>query len=179
MGEAPENGAEETEQGSKRSGGGRLDRSAARLAGVQALYQMELTGRGAAAVIDEFIRFRFGAEGDGGVASEADEAFFADLVDGAVAGQAQIDRLIADNLAANWRLSRIDSSLRAILRAGVYELIARPDVPVRVAIDEYVDLAHAFFSADEPGFVNAVLDAVARTARPGEAAAGRSNVGDA
>jgi N utilization substance protein B len=95
----------------------------------------------------------------------ADEAFFADLVRGAVAHQREIDAAVARHLAAGWRLERIDATVRAMLRAGAYELAHRPDVPTEVAIDEYVELAKSFFEGPEPGFVNGALDAVAQDVR--------------
>ncbi|MCW5723516.1 MAG: transcription antitermination factor NusB [Maricaulaceae bacterium] len=145
-------------------------RSAARLAAVQALYQMELSGRGAKAVAKEFLDTRFGAadeHGDVGVV-EADEAFFTDLLSGVVAAQGEVDKQIAAVLAEGWKLTRLDATVRAILRAGGYELAKRADVPARVVIDEYVDVARAFFDGPEPKFVNAALDACARAVRPGE-----------
>jgi len=141
-------------------------RHSARLAAVQAIYQMELTGGDAESVTQEFCEHRFGK-----LESERagpDEAFFAELVRGVPHHQVEIDCAIADNLSENWRLQRIDSILRAILRAGIYELVARKDVPAKVVIDEYLDIAHAFFGADEPAFVNALLDRVARRKRAAE-----------
>ena len=146
----------------------RQARSAARLAAVQALYQMELASRGAEAVIREFLDHRFGHEIADGLALEADSEFFAALVRGAVAEQRNIDPLIQAHLAANWKLSRLDSILRALFRVASFELLKRPDVPVRAVINEYVDVAHAFFSGEEPAFVNGALDAIARDARRAE-----------
>lgn len=148
----------------------RQARSVARLAAVQALYQMELAGAGVDAVVREFADHRFGGDVEGGAAAEAplaeaDEAFFAAVVRGVVADQAAIDRAIVRRLAQNWKLDRLDATVRAILRAGAYELIHRPDVPVEVAIDEYVDLAKAFFDPTEAGFINAALDAIAGDVR--------------
>jgi transcription antitermination protein NusB len=137
----------------------------ARLAAVQALYQMEVSGAGVEAVVREFSDHRFGADIEGEPLAEADEAFFAEIVRGVVAAQAHIDRAIAKRLAANWRLERIDATARAILRCGAYELNQREDVPVEVAIDEYVEIAKSFFEGPEPGFVNACLDGVARDER--------------
>jgi len=140
-------------------------RRAARLAAVQAIYQMELTGAGAESVADEFVAHRFGREAEISPAGEPDEEFFSAIVHGVPHHQVEIDRAIAGSLAENWKMQRIDSILRAILRAACFELIGRRDVPARVVIDQYVDLAHAFFSADEPAFVNAVLDRLARKKR--------------
>jgi N utilization substance protein B len=145
-------------------------RSVARLAAVQALYQMEVSGAGAETVIREFAEHRFDRDMPDEAAEDsplaaADEAFFADLVRGVVANQREIDTAIARKLAANWRLERIDATVRAILRAGAYELTHRDDVPTEVAIDEYVELAKSFFEGPEPGFVNGALDAVAQDVR--------------
>jgi len=147
---------------------GRDARSAARLAAVQALYQMELTGTGAEETALEFVEHRFGTEPETGMAGEVDAEFFGRIVRGVPQHQAEIDAGIAGCLSADWRLSRIDSILRAILRAAAFELIALRDVPARVVIDEYVDVAHAFFSGDEPSFVNAALDRLARGKRAPE-----------
>ena len=136
----------------------------ARLAALQALYQLEITGGAAGDVVQEFIDHRFGRDAD----AAHDEAFFSDIVNGVLKHQVEIDRAIAGSLAAGWTLGRIDSILRALLRAGAYELIARADVPARVAIDEYVELARDFFDGEEPKFVNAVLDKLAHTKRAEE-----------
>lgn len=145
-----------------------MARSASRLAAVQALYQMDLASTDLNAVIDEFVSHRFPPENAGETPGGADPVFFADLLRGVVRRQRDIDPLIDQALATGWRLARIDSTLRAILRAGVFELLERPDVPARVAINEYIDTAHAFFAADEPKVVNGVLDRLARDLRPGE-----------
>ena len=144
-----------------------LDRSAARLAAVQALYQMELAGVDADSVVEEFSEFRFGHEQEVSP-GRPDEAFFTDIVRGVPQRQDEIDAVITKCLASNWRLSRVDSILRAILRAGAYELLARPDVPARVVINEYVELAHDFFAEDEAPFINAALDKLAHKKRPAE-----------
>ncbi len=142
------------------------ERRAARLAAVQAIYQMELTGSDAESVAREFCEHRFGElELDVG---EPDADFFADLVRGVPHYQVEIDRAIAQDLSEGWKLQRIDSILRAILRASIYELIARKDVPAKVVIDEYLDIAHAFFAGEEPAFVNALLDRVAHRKRAPE-----------
>jgi N utilization substance protein B len=146
---------------------GRNARRAARLAAVQAIYQMELTGAGAEDVIGEFVEHRFTRPVEI-PAGPPDQEFFADIVRGVPHHQVEIDRAIARSLAENWKLNRIDSILRAILRAAAYELIARRDVPGKVVIDQYLDIAHAFFEGDEPGFVNAVLDRLARRKRAEE-----------
>jgi len=143
----------------------RRARTVARLAAVQALYQMEMSGVGAEHVVREFSEHRFDGDIEGETLAEADEEFFAELVKGAVAEQNSIDTAITSRLATGWRLERIDATLRAILRAGAWELIRRPDVPVEVAIDEYVEIAKSFFEGPEPGFVNGALDGIARDAR--------------
>lgn len=140
-------------------------RSVARLAAVQALYQMEVSSIGVEHVIREFTDHRFDRDIEGETLASADEAFFAELVRGVVAEQKRIDAAITRRLAENWRLERLDATVRAILRAGAYELANRPDVPTEVAIDEYVDVAKSFFEGAEPGFVNGALDAVARDVR--------------
>lgn len=137
-------------------------RSAARLAALQALYQLEIAGAGPDEVIEEFIAHRFDK------ALPHDEAFFADVVHGVLKHQVEIDRALAHLLSEGWTLARIDSILRALLRAASYELIARADVPVKVVIDEYVELARDFFDGDEPKFVNAVLDKLAHEKRAAE-----------
>ena len=144
-------------------------RSVARLAAVQALYQMEVSSAGAEAVIREFSDHRFDRDldrdGEDMSLAAADEAFFADLVRGVVTHQREVDAAVARRLAQNWRLERIDATVRAILRAGAYELTHRPDVPTEVVIDEYVELAKSFFDGAEPGFVNGALDGVAQGVR--------------
>lgn len=143
-------------------------RRAARLAAVQALYQMEIGGRGASSVIREFRDHRFGAAGEGAEFVEADEDFFESLVSGVVEKQAKVDPTIDKLLVEGWRMERLDATVRAILRVAGYELFERKDVPARVVIDEYIDVANAFFEGAEPKFVNAALDRCARQARPGE-----------
>jgi N utilization substance protein B len=145
----------------------RESRSAARLAALQALYQLEITGISASDVIDEFIAHRFGEAETGGAAAH-DEAFFADIVHGVLKHQVEIDRSLAGALAEGWTLARIDSILRALLRCATYELVGREDVPAKVVMDEYVELARDFFDGDEPKFVNAVLDRLAHRNRAQE-----------
>jgi len=146
----------------KRTKSGHQARSVARLAAVQALYQMETGGAGVEAVIREFEDHRFNRElSEGSNLAEADEAFFAETVRGAVERQVEIDRAIAGHLADGWKLERIDATLRAIFRAAGYELISAGNPP-EIVIDEYVEIAKSFFDGPEPGFVNAALDAIAR-----------------
>lgn len=137
-------------------------RSAARLAAVQALYQMEVSGKGLAETLAEFESFWIGREIEGARYNSAEIAFFRDVLGGVLADQGPIDRAIDRTLADGWPLARVDSVMRAILRAGAYEVMKRKDVPARVAIKEYVDIAGAFFAHDEAGMINAVLDALAR-----------------
>jgi N utilization substance protein B len=149
-------------------------RTAARMAAVQALYQMDLAGTDVSEVIDEFVSVRFrdtvaGEDEETGDGFEsADAVFFADILKGVVRRQRDIDPLVDQQLATGWRLVRVDSILRAILRAGVFELMERPDVPARVIINEYINVAHAFFSEDEPRVVNGVLDRIAHKLRTAE-----------
>ena len=143
-------------------------RSAARLAAVQALYQMDMTGIDLNDVVDEFEAHRLGQEVEGDQYCAAEGSFFHDLVEGVVREQRRLDPMIDQQLADGWRLSRVDSILRAVLRSGAFELSTREDVPARVVITEYVDIAHAFFCDDEPKVVNGVLDRLARKERPGE-----------
>ena len=142
-----------------------LSRSAARLAAVQALYQHEMEGTPKARLLDEFHQHRLGREIEDEQYAEADVDFFDDLVGGALARREEIDALLSDRLAQGWSLARLDKTMLQILRAGAYELLARPDVPVGTAISEYVDVAHAFFEEREAKFVNGVLDAVAKAVR--------------
>lgn len=147
------------------SGPARQARSIARLAAVQALYQMEVSNAGAEAVIREFGEHRFDRDVEDMTLAGADEPFFADVVRGVVAHQGEVDKAVVRRLAQNWKLERIDATVRAILRAGAYELTHRPDVPTEVVIDEYVELAKSFFEGPEPGFVNGALDGVAQDVR--------------
>jgi len=145
----------------------RLARSAARLAAVQALYQMELTGADWQAVRREFEDHRLGAEIEGVQYRDADVALFRDILEGVVAHQAAIDQLTDRALVEKWPLGRIDATLRAVFRAAGHELTGRQDIPPKVSIGEYVDVAKAFFeSGKEAKFVNAVLDHMAREVRP-------------
>ncbi|MBB3949768.1 transcription antitermination factor NusB [Aureimonas jatrophae] len=140
-------------------------RGAARLAAVQALYQMDVGGTGLLETVAEYEAFRLGQEVDGLVYREADAAWFRDIVSGVVRGQTFIDPMIHSSLSADWPLSRLDTTLRAILRAGTYEVTGRKDVPIAVIVSEYVDIAKAFYGDDETRLVNAVLDRVARRSR--------------
>jgi N utilization substance protein B len=146
---------------------GALARSQARLAAVQALYQMDMAGTDLAEVIDEFKTHRIGEAAEDRTIAGADAEHFAHILHGVVRRQKELDPVIDGQLASGWSLVRVDAILRAILRAGAFELLEAADVPVRVVINEYVEVAHAFFAGDEPRVVNGVLDALARRLRPG------------
>ena len=140
-------------------------RSAARLAAVQALYQQEMEGTPMAVLLHEFHQHRLGATIEDNTFADAEVDFFNDVVKGVDARRDEVDALITANLAEGWSLDRLDRPLRQILRAGAYELIARADIPKGSIISEYLDVAHAFYDRKEKGFVNGVLDAIAKTAR--------------
>jgi len=143
-------------------------RGAARLAAVQALYQMDIAGAGLNDVFAEFESHWLGSEVEGEKYLPAEAAFFRDIVAGVVRDQIELDPLIDQTLARGWPLKRIDAIIRAVLRAGAYELQHRKDVPARVVVAEYVDVANAFVDRDETGMVNAVLDQLARKFRAEE-----------
>jgi len=140
-------------------------RGAARLAAVQALYQMDIGGTGVLEIVAEYEAHRLGQELDGETYLKADAGWFRSIVSGVVRDQLRLDPLIASALQDDWALSRLDSTVRAILRAGVFELVDRKDVPVAVIVTEYVENARAFFDDDEPKLVNAVLDRIAKQVR--------------
>ncbi|TZG26434.1 transcription antitermination factor NusB [Sphingomonas montanisoli] len=140
-------------------------RSAARLAAVQALYQQEMEGTPLVRLLDEFHRHRLGATIEDVTYADAEADFFDDLVKGVDARREEIDAAISAKLSADWKIERLDKPMRQILRAGTYELLARQDVPTATVISEYVDVADAFYDKREKGFVNGVLDAVAKAAR--------------
>ena len=140
-------------------------RSAARLAAVQALYQHEMEKTPIPKLLDEFHQHRLGRTIEDVTYAQAEVDFFDDLVRGVDARREEIDGAIAAKLAAGWSLERLDRPMRQILRAGTYELIARIDVPTATVISEYVDVADAFYDKREKGFVNGLLDAVAKAAR--------------
>ncbi len=143
-------------------------RSAARLAAVQALYQMDVTGKGINEILAEFESHWIGREIEGAQYKPAEVDFFRDILNGVLADQIAIDRQIDKTLAEGWPLKRIESVMRAILRAGDYELRKRADIPARVIVSEYVDVAGAFYDREEVGMTNAVLDALARQLRAQE-----------
>jgi transcription antitermination protein NusB len=147
-------------------------RGAARLAAVQALYQMDLAGTGLNEIMAEFESYWLGGEVEGARYRPAEVAYFRDIVAGVVREQGRLDPQIDAALTGGWPLKRIEAVLRALLRAGAYELACRPDVPARVVMSEYVDLAGAFVGDDETGMVNAVLDQLAHQLRAAEFAGG-------
>jgi transcription antitermination protein NusB len=143
-------------------------RGAARLAAVQALYQMDLAGTGLNDIMTEFESHWLGGEVEGEQYRPAEAAFFRDIVGGVVREQARLDPQIDAVLTCGWPLRRVEAVLRAVMRAGAYELACRSDVPAAVVMSEYVDVASAFVDREETGMVNAVLDQLARGLRPGE-----------
>ena len=140
-------------------------RRAARLGAVQATYQMDLGGTPSEEIIDEFVEHRLGQELEGDLYNEADVEHFTALIRGVVNDQVRIDRTIEDGLAEGWTMTRIDSTLRAILRCGIYELINMTEIPAAVIVNEYIDLSKAFFEGPEPKFVNGLMDRIARAVR--------------
>lgn len=140
-------------------------RSAARLAAVQALYQMDMEKVGIARLLNEFHAHRLGAEIEDAQYEHADADFFDDVVSGVDARRAEIDAMIDERLGEQWKMARLDKTMLQILRCGIYELIARADVPTATVIDEYLDVAHAFFDRKDAKFVNGLLDSVAKDAR--------------
>ncbi|MCP8895639.1 transcription antitermination factor NusB [Shinella daejeonensis] len=141
-------------------------RGAARLAAVQALYQMDVGGTGLLEIVAEYEAHRLGQELDGDTYLKADAGWFRSIVSGVVRDQRLLDPLIGTALQDDWALSRLDSTVRAILRAGTFELKERKDIPIAVIVTEYVEIAKAFFEDEEPKLVNAVLDRIARQLRP-------------
>jgi N utilization substance protein B len=143
-------------------------RQAARLAAVQALYQWQEGQHGPAEIVEQFLSVRTGEAGEGGMRRDADRPLFKDVVEGSVAHKDELEQTVSDALAEGWTWARVDRLVRAILLAGTYELVHRKDVPPKVAINEYVEVAHAFYDQGEPNFINSVLDKVARRARSAE-----------
>ncbi len=143
-------------------------RGAARLAAVQALYQMDIAGTDLNDILAQFESHWLGGEVEGDKYLPAEAAYFRDIVRGVVADQRSLDPVIDQALSKGWPLKRVEALLRAVLRAGAFELIGKKDVPARVIVSEYVDVANAFVDRDETGMVNAVLDMLARSARADE-----------
>jgi transcription antitermination protein NusB len=152
------------------SGFGSSRRQAARLAAVQAIFQWQEGQHAPAEIIDQFLSVRTGEQGEGGMRRDADKPLFKDVVEGAVAHKEELEQILSGALAQDWTWERVDRLVRAILLAGAYELIHRKDVPPKVVISEYVEIAHAFYDQGEQNFVNSVLDRVARGMRAGELA---------
>jgi len=159
--------------GSRRTGGGsaKARRKAARLAAVQALYQIDQTGTNAESVLGEFIKHRLGHEVDGDTYVAADPQLFSDILRGVSARRAEVDGMLVSCLDATWPLERLELLIRAILRAGAFELLVHVDTHPRIVISEYVDVSHAFYAGREPAMVNGVLDKLARAIRPDDLAA--------
>ncbi|WP_439814390.1 transcription antitermination factor NusB [Zavarzinia sp. CC-PAN008] len=159
----------DTSSGPRRKpGAAREKRSNARLAAVQALYQIDLTGGNANAVVREFAEHRIGPEEAQEVPDSVDGPMFAGIVRGVAARRAEIDDLLGRALTPAWPLERLERILRCLLQAATYEFLDRPDVPVRVVINEYLEIAHAFFSGPETKLANGVLDRLAHDLRPHE-----------
>ena len=151
-------------------GFGSSKRQAARMAAVQAIFQWQEGEHAPAEIIDQFLKVRRGEAGEGGMRRDADQPLFKDVVAGAVAHKEELEQTLTGALAQDWTWERVDRLVRAILLAGAYELIHRKDVPSKVAINEYVEIANAFYDQGEQNFVNSVLDRVARQSRSTELA---------
>lgn len=145
-----------------------MKRSAARLAAVQALYQMDVAGSALPDIFAEFESHWIGREVEGETYTEAEAGYFRDIVEGVLREQRALDPMVDDALQKGWPLKRVEAVLRAVLRAGAYELAHRSDIPARVVVSEYVDVAGAFLDKEETGMVNAVLEQLARKSRADE-----------
>lgn len=145
-------------------------RQAARLAAVQALYQWQEWQDEPAAIVEQFLNVRTGESGEGGMRRDADKPLFKDIVEGTASHKEELEKTVSSVLAEDWTWGRVDRLVRAILLAGAYELIHRRDVPAKVAINEYVEIAHAFYDQGEPTFINSVLDRLARQERAADLA---------
>ncbi|HYE50849.1 MAG TPA: transcription antitermination factor NusB [Azospirillaceae bacterium] len=154
----------------KQTGSAKARRSAARLGAVQALYQIDLTGAAPEPIITEYVTWRLGQELDGDRYVTPDGELFAQIVRGVASRGADVDQLLGGALDKQWPLERLETLLRAILRAGAFELLSGTGTAARIVINDYIDVAHAFFAGREPGMVNGVLDRVARSVRPEEMA---------
>lgn len=143
------------------------DRSAARLGAVQALYQLDMDAdTNVDQTVSEFLRLRLGQEVDGETYATADGEFFEDVVRGVSGRKQEFDELLKAVLTKTWTVDRVERILKCIIRSAIYELIARPDVPTKVILNEYLDVTHSFYGGAEPGFVNGVLDRLAKDIRP-------------
>ena len=145
-------------------------RQAARLAAVQALYQWQEGQDEPGAIVEQFLSVRTGESGEGGMRRDADKPLFRDVVEGTASHKEELEKTVSAALAEDWSWGRVDRLVKAILLAGAYELVHRRDVPPRVAINEYVEIAHAFYDQGEPTFINSVLDKVARQERAADLA---------
>lgn len=154
----------------KQTGSAKARRSSARLAAVQALYQIEMGATPTEIAIGEFVRYRIGHEHDGDTLVTADAQLFADIVRGAMRRRADIEGVLRGALTGQWSFDRMEPLLRWILSAGVYELMEQAETAPNIIINDYIDVAHAFFAGKEPGMVNGVLDRLARTLRSAETA---------
>lgn len=163
----------------KPTGSAKARRSAARLAAVQGLYQIDLAGASSDTVIHEFARHRIGQEQDGEEFVTPDPALFADIVRGVQLRLGEVDQHLGGLLDRQWSLERMELLLRAILRAGAWELLVNTAVPPHIIINDYIDVTHAFFAGREPGMVNGVLDKLARTLRAAEMGAKLAGKGGA
>ena len=165
-------GRAKSKRAPRKTGGGsaKARRKAARLAAVQALYQIEQSGHSVEDVVGEFVKHRLGEEIDGNKFVAGDPQLFADIVRGAAIRREEVDRILSGALDAKFPVERLEMILRAILRAGAYEMFVHQDTHPRILISEYVDVAHAFFAGREPAMVNGVLDHVARVLRPDDLA---------
>ncbi|WP_119678585.1 transcription antitermination factor NusB [Indioceanicola profundi] len=152
----------------KQTGSVKARRSSARLAAVQALYQIEMGSTPTEVAIGEFVRYRIGHEHDGDTLVTADAQLFADIVRGVMARRADIESVLRGALTGQWQFDRIETVLRWILCAGVFELMEKPETAPHIIINDYIDVTHAFFAGKEPGMVNGVLDRLARTLRSAE-----------
>lgn len=150
----------------KKTGSAKARRSSARLAAVQALYQIELGGTPTEIAIGEFVRYRIGHEHDGDTLVTADAQLFADIVRGVMARRAEIEGILRGALTGPWQFDRMEPLLRWILCGGVYELLGQPETAPYIIVNDYIDVTHAFFAGKEPGMVNGVLDRLAKTIRP-------------
>jgi len=149
-------------------------RRAARLAAVQALYQLDMTGQSVTRVLGEFSQHRLGGQDAEGRHDLPDREFFTALIAGVADTRDNLEAAISGALTADWPFDRLDRVVRAILLAGAWELRERDDVPAAVSISEYVDIAKAFYDGKEPGLINGVLDRIARRFRPAEMGEGKN-----
>ena len=151
-------------------------RSATRLALVQALYQIEISGHSSGQVVAQFLSYQKGAVGVDEQTREIDHQLFSQMLNKVQNDIETLDELVANVLTKDWSMDRLGATMRALMRASCYELTNRMDVPARVVIKEYVDMARSFHDVEETGFVNAALDRLARSLRRVEMASVKSPV---